>query len=156
MFLIVAHNFALKGVPTLIRAVAELAWEGQPVRLAIAGGRRTGRAARLAKHVGIGDRVELLGSVPDAAPYYAAADVYVQPTFYDPCSLVVLESLAAGVPTVTSRFNGAGELITPGVEGSIVQDPADVGELADCLRLWCDPHASRASRRGRTQASTGT
>ena len=139
LFLIVAHNFALKGVPTLIRAVAELAWEGLPVRLAIAGGRRTGRAARLAKQVGIADRVELLGSVPDAAPYYAATDVYVQPTFYDPCSLVVLEALAAGVPTITSRFNGAGELITPGVEGSLVQDPADVGELADCLRWWCDP-----------------
>ncbi|MBL9124849.1 MAG: glycosyltransferase family 4 protein [Planctomycetaceae bacterium] len=147
LFLIVAHNFALKGVPELIRAVAELAWEGRPVRLAIAGGKRTGSAARLARRVGIAERVTLLGSVPDAAPYYAACDVYVQPTFYDPCSLVVLEALAAGVPVITSRYNGAGELITPGVEGSIVQDPADVGELADALRWWCDP--GRRERGGR-------
>lgn len=151
LFLIVAHNFALKGVPTLIRAIGELAWENRPVRLAIAGGKRFGRAARLAARVGVWDRVSFLGSVPDAAPYYAAADVYAQPTYYDPCSLVLLEALAAGLPVVTSRYNGAGELITPGVEGSIVADPGDVGELTDRLREFCDPprrqRAGLAARR---------
>jgi hypothetical protein len=28
--------------------------------------------------------------VPDALPFYGAADVYVHPTNYDPCSLVVM------------------------------------------------------------------
>ena len=43
-------------------------------------------------------------------PYYAAADLYVHPTFYDPCSLVVLEAAACGLPIITSRYNGAAEL----------------------------------------------
>jgi UDP-glucose:(heptosyl)LPS alpha-1,3-glucosyltransferase len=50
------------------------------------------------------------------------------------------------LPVVTSRFNGAGELITPGVEGSIVEDPGSTGELVDHLRVYCDP--ARRERAG--------
>ncbi|MBX3415495.1 MAG: glycosyltransferase family 4 protein [Pirellulales bacterium] len=141
LLLIVAHNFALKGVPTLLRAVGRLAASGAPVRLAVAGGKRHAAAARLAARVGVGPRVTFLGSVDDAAPWYAAADVYVQPTFYDPCSLVVLEAFAAGLPVVTSRFNGAGELLTEGREGYLVDDPANVEELAERLRPLLDAGA---------------
>lgn len=134
LLLIVAHNFELKGVPTLIRAVGLLRSQGQPFRLAVAGGKRLKRYQRLAIEVGAGQAVTFLGPVDDAAPWYAAADVYVQPTFYDPCSLVVLEALASGLPIVTSRFNGAGELVTAGVEGYLLHDPADAEELAERLQ----------------------
>jgi UDP-glucose:(heptosyl)LPS alpha-1,3-glucosyltransferase len=133
LLLIVAHNFELKGVPTLLRAVGLLRRRGQPVRLAIAGGKRFAKYQRLAEQVGASTATTFLGRVDDAAPWYAAADIYVQPTFYDPCSLVVLEALASGLPVVTSRFNGAGELLTPGVDGYLVQDPADAEELAETL-----------------------
>jgi UDP-glucose:(heptosyl)LPS alpha-1,3-glucosyltransferase len=137
--LIVAHNFALKGVPSLVRATGRLAALGCPVRLAVAGGKRHAAAARLAAREGVADRVSFLGSVDDAAPWYAAADAYVQPTFYDPCSLVVLEAFAAGLPVVTSRFNGAGELLTEGREGYLVDDPANVDELVQRLRPLLEP-----------------
>lgn len=138
LVLIVAHNFWLKGVPTLLAAVGRLAAEGRPVRLAIVGGKPTRRWTRLATRLGAGQLTTFVGRAGDPVPYYAAADVYAQPTFYDPCSLVALEALASGLPVVTSRFNGAGELITPGVEGFIVADPADSGELADHLRPLLD------------------
>ncbi|MBI1904084.1 MAG: glycosyltransferase family 4 protein [Planctomycetia bacterium] len=128
--LIVAHNFELKGVPSLMRAVARLK-QGHDVRLLVAGGKRTARYGRLAKRLGLLRRATFLGPVADPVPYYAAADVYAHPTFYDPCSLVLLEALAMGLPVVTSRFNGAGELMTPGVEGFILDDPADDAALAD-------------------------
>ncbi|MBL8826225.1 MAG: glycosyltransferase family 4 protein [Planctomycetaceae bacterium] len=144
--LIVAHNFRLKGVPTLIRATGHLVQQGARVRLAIVGGRKFGEYRRLAKRVGCESAVSFLGSHDDPVPFYAAADVYVQPTFYDPCSLVVLEALASGLPTITSRFNGAGELITPNVEGSIVADPADDRELAEHLSRVLD--ASRRMEMG--------
>jgi UDP-glucose:(heptosyl)LPS alpha-1,3-glucosyltransferase len=51
----------------------------------------------------------------------------------------VLEALASGLPVVTSRYNGAGELMTPGVEGHLVSDPASVDELTECLRPLIDP-----------------
>ncbi|HEX4129904.1 MAG TPA: glycosyltransferase family 4 protein [Pirellulales bacterium] len=139
LLLIVAHNFRLKGVPTLLRTVTELARKDEPVRLAIAGGKRLAPWQRILRRLGVADRVTLLGSIDDPVPLYAAADVYVQPTFYDPCSLVVLEALASGLPVITSRFNGAGELITPGQEGFILDDPADHAELTNMLRRLVDP-----------------
>jgi hypothetical protein len=44
---------------------------------------------------------------------------------------VVLEALASGLPVITTRFNGAGELITAGREGFVLESPAEVGSLAD-------------------------
>jgi hypothetical protein len=62
------------------------------------------------------------GWVDDMAPFYAAADLAVQPTFYDACSLATLESLASGLPVVTTRANGGSELLTPGVDGIVLDD----------------------------------
>jgi UDP-glucose:(heptosyl)LPS alpha-1,3-glucosyltransferase len=138
LLLIVAHNFRLKGVSTLLRAVGRLSAEGQPVRLVVAGGKDPQPYVRMAQRVGAGAAVTFVGSLADPVPYYAAADVYVQPTFYDPCSLVVLEALASGLPVVTSRYNGAGELLTEGTEGYLVQDPSDAAELTDRLRPLFD------------------
>jgi UDP-glucose:(heptosyl)LPS alpha-1,3-glucosyltransferase len=139
LLLIVAHNFRLKGVPTLVSAVRRLRDEGCHVKAAIVGGKRRGRVDAGSTDPG----VVYMGPADDTVPYYAAADLYVQPTFYDPCSLVVLEALASGLPVVTSHYNGAGELMTPGVEGYLVNDPANANELTECLRPLVDP-AKRA------------
>lgn len=138
LLLIVAHNFRLKGVPTLLGAAGRLIAEGRRVRLAVVGGKRRRSFLRLAERLGAEKGSTFVGPVDDAAPYYAAADVYVQPTYYDPCSLVLLEALASGLPVVTSRYNGAGELIAEGVQGSIVDDPSDAGELTARLRPLLD------------------
>lgn len=139
LVLIVAHNFPLKGVPTLLKSVGRLVRGGEPLRLVVAGGKRLGPYRRLAEQSGAGLATTFLGPVDDAAPYYAAADIYAQPTFYDPCSLVVLEALATGLPVITSRFNGAGELMTPGQEGYIVEDPGNADEMTSHLRELLDP-----------------
>ena len=130
LVLIVAHNFALKGVPSLIRAAGRLKAAGTPVKVGIVGGKSHRAGQQLAQQHGVADEVLFLGPIADPRPYYAAADIYAQPTFYDPCSLVVLEALACGLPVITSQFNGAGELISPGIEGSILFDPADDAALA--------------------------
>ena len=90
--------------------------------------------------------MQFLGSLGDPAPMYAAADVYVQPTYYDPCSLVLLEAIASGLPVITSRFNGAGELLTPGVEGDIIDDPGNDEALAASLAPLMD--ATRCEKMG--------
>ena len=143
LLLIVAHNFRLKGVPTLLRAVAKLRRAGRAVHLAVVGGKHLGRYRRLARRLGAEKSVTFLGPRNDVIRYYGAADVYVHPTFYDPCSLVVLEALACGLPVITSRFNGAGELMREGVEGFVLQDPSDDGELALRIRLLLDPGERR-------------
>ncbi len=133
LLLLVAHNLRLKGLPTLLRSLSQLRGEGHPVRLAVVGGKRLSRFGRLARRNGVADVTSLIGMVGDPVPYYAAADVYVQATYYDPCSLVALEALACGLPVVTSRFNGVSELMTDGVEGCLLDDPGSAEELTKCL-----------------------
>ena len=144
LLLIVAHNFRLKGVATLLATVGELRRRGQPVRLVVVGGRPSARWRHLAERAGAAKFTRFVGPIDDPTPHYAAADVYVHPTFYDPCSLVVLEALASALPVVTSRYNGAGELLTPGVEGYVIDDPANAQELAAALQPLMDPQRRRA------------
>ncbi len=133
LLLLVAHNHWLKGLPALIHSLAALRRLGAPLKLAVVGGRREGRSAGLCRRLGVEDDTRFTGTVPDALPYYAAADIYVHPTHYDPCSLVVLEAWACGLPVITSRFNGCAELMTNGKEGYVLHDPSDVRELESRL-----------------------
>jgi UDP-glucose:(heptosyl)LPS alpha-1,3-glucosyltransferase len=150
VFLLVAHNFKLKGVGPAIRAISDLAYERRDVRLVVVGGDRPGRYERLAARLDCPDLVQFIGRVNDSVPYYGAADVYLHPTHYDPCSLVVLEALASGLPVITTRNNGAGELITPGREGFVLDDPADIRAMTGAMRpLLDEPFRVAASRRAR-------
>src|SRR5205085_3381497 len=103
---------------------------GRPIHVAIAGGKHLKQWQLAAKRLGLASRVTFLGTVADPVPYYAAADAYVHPTFYDPCSLVLLEAAASGLPIVTTRrWNGAAELFRDGVEILTVDGPGE----RDCL-----------------------
>jgi len=150
LLFIAAHNFPLKGVPMLLRAMHRLTRQRRPVHLLVAGGKRLRRANREAARLGVTSAVTFIGAVEDTAPLYAAADVYVQPTFYDPCSLVVLEALAAGLPVITSQYNGVAELLTDGGDGCVLDDPADVDAFLARLEPLFSPavreHMSQAAR----------
>ena len=136
VFLIVAHNFALKGVPELAECVTAKGFPSCRVLVVGRGDKR--RIAQQAESRAPG-RVIFAGAVADAAPFYAAADAYVHPTHYDPCSLTVLEALAAGLPAVTTTANGAGELLVGGRAGTVVP-PGDLAALDAALRPLFDAH----------------
>jgi UDP-glucose:(heptosyl)LPS alpha-1,3-glucosyltransferase len=153
LVLFVAHNFALKGLATAVRAVAKLRQANRPVRLLVLGSGRPGSYRRLARRLGAEGAVQFLGKVDDSAPFYGAADAFVLPTWYDSCSLSLLEAMASGLPSITSSHNGAGELITHGVDGFVIDDPGDADSLAGHLATLADPatHA-RVSIAGRRLA----
>ena len=93
---------------------AALARPGRDLRLLIVGGKHIDSWQRHVARAGLSEQVIFAGRVDDPLPYYAAADFYVHPTYYDPCSLVVLEAAACGLPLITSRYNGASEMFTDG------------------------------------------
>ena len=64
---------------------------------------------------------------------YFAADFLVHPTFYDPCSLVVLEALACGLPVLTSRLAGASIAVREGETGELLDIPRDTKEISSKL-----------------------
>ena len=73
-----------------------------------------------------------------------AADFLVHPTFYDPCSLVALEALLCGLPVITTRYNGAKELLHPPRDGFVIDDPHDHRALAEAMARLLEPAARAA------------
>jgi UDP-glucose:(heptosyl)LPS alpha-1,3-glucosyltransferase len=133
--LAVAHNFALKGIPTALEAMKIAVRNRMPLHFAVVGGWKIKKWQRWAADQGLSENVTFLGAQKGALPYYLAADFLVHPSFYDSCSLVLLEAAACGLPVITSTENGAAELLTEGVEGFLLADPADAGLLFERMRL---------------------
>ena len=136
--LFVAMNYRLKGLAPLIRALTQVPHDAS-LKIAVVGHPKFGRYERLAESLGVRDRLIFLGFRPSPKNAYFAADFLVHPTFYDPCSLVVLEALACGLPVITTRFNGASELLNPPSNGFVIADPHDARELGDALTILTDP-----------------
>ena len=136
--LFLAMNYRLKGLDPLLRAVRRLPAD-RPFRLLVVGNPRTSRYEKLVRRLGVRHRVCFAGHCADARNCYFAADYLVHPTFYDPCSLVVLEALACGLPVITSRLNGASELLHPPEEGFVLDNPHDEVRLALYMNQLFDP-----------------
>lgn len=148
--LFVGMNYRLKGLEPLLRALPAHA------HLAVIGHADFSRYARLAQVLGVAGRVRFLGHRADPKDAYFAADYLVHPTFYDPCSLVVLEALACGLPVVTTPYNGASELLDEHC-GLVVSDPHNRAELGSAIRRISDPgFRSRAAMAARVAASAWT
>jgi UDP-glucose:(heptosyl)LPS alpha-1,3-glucosyltransferase len=133
--LFVGHNFRLKGLHCLLRAFSVAVGRGLSAELTVAGGGARGEFQTLAGRLGLSGHVRFLGPVSDSemAGLYRGSDALLHPTFADHCSLVVLEALASGLPVITTRQNGAAELMESGRHGYIVKDPCDIDALAGAI-----------------------
>jgi UDP-glucose:(heptosyl)LPS alpha-1,3-glucosyltransferase len=157
--LFVGHNYELKGLGPLLEALAERKWrrpDARPIHLIVCGGGSARFARGLIDRLKLRATVHLLGYYPDVRAAFWSSDFFVLPTYYDPCSLVVLEALACGLPVITTACNGASELMTDGHEGYIITGPAAQGELIQALDHMADDAvrksmAPAASRLGQAQ-----
>ena len=91
-------------------------------------------------------RIQFLGEMPDLVRIYAAADIFILPTIYDPFSNACLEALACGIPVITTHSNGFSEIIADGLHGSIVDSANNVAALRDAIRFWSDAARRAAAR----------
>lgn len=98
--------------------------------------------------------VRFLGEIADLVGVYAAADIFILPTIYDPFSNACLEALACGLPVITTRSNGFSEIIEDGVNGSIVDNAGDLMRLRDAIRFWSDPSRRAAARSANIQCAS--
>jgi UDP-glucose:(heptosyl)LPS alpha-1,3-glucosyltransferase len=135
VWLLAGSGFHRKGLDTAFRALAG----GGPADavLWVAGADATAPWRRLARQLGVGDRVRFLGQREDLEDIYAAADALLLPTRYDAFANVCLEAAAAGLAVVTSGANGAARWL--GEAGLIVDDPEDFAGFARALDALADP-----------------
>ncbi len=145
VYLFPALNPRLKGIAPLLLAAKRLADRGQVFALLLVGHVGYGHVAQIAR-LGIRASVRVVGPTDQMFPLYAAADVTVLPTFYDPASKVVIESLMMGTPAISTSFNGASDLIASdggSPRGWVIEDPADVDALAEAMGEMADPEVRR-------------
>jgi D-inositol-3-phosphate glycosyltransferase len=138
----------IKGLDTLLDAVARLSGSGQDMRLLVVGGDAdeptNGHETSLRRRIerlGLGDSVRFVGPQPQSVLplYYAAADVTVLPSYYESFGMVALEAMACGSPVIASRVGGLVTTVRDGVTGFLVPD-GDVEALAERIEtLVADP-----------------
>ncbi len=93
----IAHNHVLKGVPHAVRFLSRQ--KRGTFHLIVAGGHRI-----RPKKLTIGNhRISYIGSIADPIQVYHATDAFLHLTYYDACSLCVLEAMACGLPVITTR-----------------------------------------------------
>ncbi|UBF25924.1 glycosyltransferase family 1 protein [Kovacikia minuta CCNUW1] len=139
-----------KGIETLVRAVRRSTlWETGKVKLFIGGGSRPGhsdghereRIEEIVAELGMGDRVHFPGRLsPEELPtYYAAADVSVVPSHYEPFGLVAIEAMACGTPVVASDVGGL-QFTVVSEETGLLAAPKDDAAFAVAIdRILADP-----------------
>jgi UDP-glucose:(heptosyl)LPS alpha-1,3-glucosyltransferase len=131
--LFVGSGFARKGLATAIEAFA--AFRDGESRLVVVGKGDRRPYQALAARSGVGERVVWLGARSDLERWYAAADIVVLPSRYEPFGNVHLEALAAGLPVVASARAGGAEIIADGINGSVV-DPVDSRAVTAALEVF--------------------
>lgn len=131
LLLFVANEFPRKGLDTILQAMARL--RDSSVKLAVVGRGDPKPYKRQIRELGLEQQVQFWPSTSEISAYYAASDVFVFPTRYEPFGLVIIEALACGIPVITSSCAGAAAAINP-ANGRLLDDPLDDLALAQHIQ----------------------
>jgi glycosyltransferase involved in cell wall biosynthesis len=130
----------VKGIETLLRAIALLKSEALDLQLLIAGKPLIQQPQyqdflkQLAKQLDISESVKFLGHVSQPAEVYQASQVVVVPSIWsEPLGRTLLEAMACGVPVVASRVGGIPEVLANEFAQGLFE-PGNVEDLVAKLR----------------------
>ena len=156
------------GIETLVRAVSLSAVPKADLKLIIGGGWRAGesdgkerdRIGSIVEELGLSDITSFRGGLSrDILPaYYAAADVCVVPSHYEPLGLVALEAMACGTPVIASSVGGLKYTVVP-QETGLLAPPKNEAVFADAIdrllgdSLWRQQLGHKARQRVETYFS---
>ena len=142
----VGSGFERKGVRAFVEAIA--ASTSRAWGIVVGRDKRAARYMALAQRLDVASRLRFVGAASDVRPYYAAADVFVLASLYDPQPNAALEAMACALPVVTSTRCGAAELLRQG-ESGFVQDALDVPGMGAAIDSLDPGAAARMGARAR-------
>ena len=131
LILFVGGEWLRKGVAQAIEALSFL--RSRVAKLLIVGPGDVRSYRQMAQDMNVADRVVFTGQTIESQALYAAGDVFLLPTLYEPFGLTVLEAMASALPVVVSKHAGAAELLKDGYDGLIINQPKDVAEISSKL-----------------------
>lgn len=136
--LFVGSGFERKGLKFLLKAVECIR---KPLTVLIAGK----GSEKKYKHFIKKQRIIFCGPQKEIQKYYAASDIFVFPTIYEPFGNVHLEALASGLPVITTGLSGAAEIIKDGFHGFVIPLPDDYAAIAEKIQFLMDNRDARQS-----------
>jgi glycosyltransferase involved in cell wall biosynthesis len=129
-----------KGHADLLRALARLPAAGKDWKLVLVGvGPEQAELMRLTQALGLNARVVFAGFKADVAPFLAIADIMALPSHTEGSSNVLLEAMAAGVPTVATRVGGNPEIVLSDRTGLLVPVADSLAMATAISRLLNEP-----------------
>lgn len=139
-----------KGIETLVRAIHRCqARTTENIRLIIGGGSRPGhsdgderdRIESIVAELGLADITQFPGRLTqeELPTYYAAADVSVVPSHYEPFGLVTIEAMACGTPVVGSDVGGLQFTVVPEETGLLAPPKDDAAFACAIDRILLNP-----------------
>jgi len=132
MLLFVSNEPHRKGLEFLLRSLQQL--HNNRLRLVVVGSDHGKQFQKFAKSLGISSRVIFVGVQTDVDQFYAAADLFVLPTLYEPFGLVITEALSTGVPVLVSACAGAAQhFVQDRKNGLLINSPSSVDEITSKL-----------------------
>ncbi|PHM06444.1 glycosyltransferase family 4 protein [Nostoc sp. 'Peltigera malacea cyanobiont' DB3992] len=114
-----------KNLDTVLHALVKV----PDLHLAVVGHIEGSPFPQLAASLGLSDRVHFVGFRRDIPEIMRSVDLFIFPSRYEACSLVLLEALSSGLPVITATATGGAELVTPEC-GIVLTDSNDIDALA--------------------------
>ncbi len=159
--LFVGQHIKEKGVDIILKTLKQLSGNVKFKMNFIGNGYYSGEMQEFIRHEGLDDKVTMHGIITDReelAKHYAAADLFLFPSFYDNAPLVVREAAALGTPSILLKGSTAAEVVQNGKNGFLVnrtphefaslitylaQNRDEIGEVAagarfSLVRSWED------------------
>lgn len=134
VFINIALLTAKKGIDVLIEAFARAFPDNINIKLKIGGYGEEGDALQeFSQRLGVSDRVVFLGALSrqQVTEHVSASDVFVLSSHDETFGVVVIESLALGVPVISTRCGGPEDIICQ--DDGILVPVNDVGSLANAM-----------------------
>ena len=129
-----AGVISLSSTAASLQAQLEPKVGDRPLMLLLAGdGPQRPALTERVQQLGLAQRVVFAGWQNDTTPYYALGDVFVCPSRHEPLGNVILEAWQHRLPLLSTRNEGAAELVTEG-DNALLAPLQDPPGLADGLR----------------------
>jgi len=147
VILFIARNFSRKGLAYLIKSLPFIREKKELLKVVIIGRGESASYRHMARRTGFEEQLLFIGKSDNISQFYGIGDILVLPTLYDPFSNVCLEALACGIPVITTRENGAAEIIQQGETGIVIPDPSRSDELAEGISRFLSLEIRRSVRK---------
>jgi glycosyltransferase involved in cell wall biosynthesis len=129
-----------KNLETVLHALVRV----PELHLAVVGATAESPYPELSRRLGLSQRAHFLGYRRDLPDLMRSCDLFVFPSRYEACTLVLLEAMASGLPIVTAKTAGGSEIVTEEC-GAILADPEDTDGLALLLQQFTNDPQRRHS-----------